>query len=345
MTKMWDEIHQQPAVLERCFSTNKKTIEELINEIHKRNISSIVIAARGSSNHAATYGKYIIEMNLGIPVALAAPSIFTIYGGELNLANSLVISISQSGQAADVIEVTKSANRQGAITTAITNSPGSPLANVAKFHLYCDAGSEQSVAATKTFTSQMYLLARLTAEWARDSHMKNELSYVPQKISDILETAGEIGKHTVRYRFMNECFVLARGVNYPIALEAALKIQETCYVRAKAFATSEFQHGPIAMVDKDLPVIILAPDGPSYPYMREITSRLKQKQVELIIISNLKDMLDSATCAFPIPQTNNDIISPFFNVVTAQIFACQLSVAKGLDPDKPRELSKVTITR
>jgi len=345
MTQMWNEIHEQPAVIERCLKANAGPINKIADVIKSRGVDFVVIAARGTSDHAAVYGKYVIELSTGIPVALAASSVFTVYGRSLNLRNSLVIAISQSGRAADVLEVIRSANKEGAVTLSITNSPGSPLANEATYHLYCEAGPERSVAATKSFMAQIFLLGQLAAKWAGNKDMELELSLVPDKISQTIEILSSvIEEKTARYRFMDECFVLARGINYAVALEAALKIQETTYVRAKAFATSDFQHGPIAMVEKDMPVMAFAPDGPSFKYMEEIVDRLKQKQVELIMVSNVKKMLDEGTCSFEIPGTENDIISPFMNAAVAQMFACKLAVIKGLNPDSPRELNKVTVT-
>jgi glucosamine--fructose-6-phosphate aminotransferase (isomerizing) len=344
MLKMWNEIMEQPSVLERCRIKNDQVIREIVKGAKARNIHSVYLAARGTSGHASVYGKYVLELTAGVPVALAFPSVFTIYGEAVNLSNSLVLGISQSGKAADVMEVIKNANRQGAITVGITNFPDSPLAKESKFHLCCEAGPELSVAATKTFMAQIYLLANLAAEWGKSSTLQKQLALVPEKLNGAFEISKIIGEKAERYRFMNECFVLARGINYAIALEAALKIQETTYARAKAFATSEFQHGPIAMVEKDLPVMIFAPEGPSLAYTKEMIDTLRKKQVELIIVSNNKEILGLGNSSFAIPDTDNDIISPFLNTAVAQMFACRLAVAKGLNPDSPRELSKVTIT-
>jgi len=256
-----------------------------------------------------------------------------------------VIGISQSGMAEDVLEVIKNANEAGAPTVSITNSPGSPLAKEARHHLDCSAGPELSVAATKTFTTQIYLLAALAAEIAGEAGIKNELAALPGKISEMLESSSGIAESVQRYRFMHECFVLARGVNYAVALEAALKIQETNYVRAKAYATSDFYHGPLALLDADIPVVIFAPKGPSFPDIADMVGKLGGMDMELIMVSNDEGMLSKGACGLPIPDTSNDIISPYFNVITAQIFAYRLALAKGLDPDSPRRLSKITITK
>jgi glucosamine--fructose-6-phosphate aminotransferase (isomerizing) len=344
MVKMWDEIFEQPVVLERCLK-DLGTIQEVIKAVRSRPINFVYLAARGASDHAAVYGKYLIETSLGLPVVLAASSVVTIYGQELNLRNALVIGISQSGKAVDALEIIKSANSQGAITLTITNAPESPLAREARFHLYCNAGVELSVAATKTFTAEIFILARLVSEWVEDADLKRELAQLPGKIMQILKGSWNIADKVNRYRFMNECFVLARGINYAVALETALKIQETTYVRAQAFATSDFWHGPIAMVDRELPVFVLAPAGPSLKDIQMMIEKLQQDQAELVVISNHKELLAQGTGSFVIPETENDVISPFFNVVVAQMFACQLALVKGLDPDNPRGLNKVTITK
>lgn len=346
MTKMWEEILEQPIVLERCRSSSETVVSSIAEHLKKQNIDSVVIAARGTSDHAGVYAKYIIEYAMEIPVALAAPSIFTTYGRSLNMKNSLVIGISQSGKAADVLEVIKSANKCGATTVSITNDTQSPLAAEAGFHLYCNAGLEKSVAATKTFTSQLYLLALLVAAWSGNEAMKGELSLIPQNITHILETSAQhIKNKAERYLYMNECFILTRGMNYSIALEAALKIQETSYVRAKAYAVSDFHHGPFAMIDKDMPVFVYAPEGPALADIVEMINKLKECQAEIIVISNNKEVLAMGNCSFEIPQTRNDMVSPFYNVVIAQMFACCLSLTKGLNPDSPRGLNKVTITK
>lgn len=345
MTQMWKEIMEQPVALERCYEKNLPIIHEIVNAVIGKDIKQIVIAARGTSDHAAVYGKYVIELLLGIPVSLAASSIFTIYQGKMNFNNCLVIGISQSGKAADVLEVLRSSKSNGAITVGITNNSESEIALESEFFLNCEAGVEKSVAATKTFSTQLFLLASLAAEWADNKDVKNEIYQMPEKIAQVFDVAGTIESKVERYRFMNECFVLARGINYAVSLEAALKIQETTYVRAKAFATSDFQHGPIAMIEPDIPVIVFAPDGPSLKDVGSMVEKLHNENIETIVVTNNKKIIEMGTTAFVIPDTSNDIISPFYNVIVAQMFACRLALCKGLNPDSPRGLKKVTVTK
>lgn len=345
MPLMWDEILEQPEVLENCLSYNRPMLNQTVAAIKSCPVSSVVIAARGTSDHAAVYAKYMIEILTGIPVVLAAPSVFTLYHHALSMENSLVIGISQSGEAEDVIEVLKAANKQGAPTISITNNLESPMAEEAAYHLYCASGPEHSVAATKTFTAQIYLIAQLIAHLTCDDALINELKQVPDLVREVLKISETIKQKVERYRFMNECFVLARGVNYAIALESALKIQETTYVRAKAYSTSDFHHGPFAMIEKNMPVIVFAPEGPSLVDITEMIGKIKNAGAELIIVSNNNDVLKGGDCSFEIPEINNDFITPFLNVTVSQMFAYSLALSKGLNPDAPRGLKKITITR
>ncbi len=345
MTKMWEEIMEQPLVLKKTIETNSKIIDELIKELQTREISTVIIAARGTSDHAAVYAKYAIETLVGIPVSLAAPSVVTMYNKRINMKNCFVMGISQSGKAADVIEVVKSAAEQGAVTMSVTNFVDSPLAEASKFHLFCDTGVEKSVAATKTFTSTVYLLINFIAKWAQNTELQEELKSVPDIMNRLFDKADHLDEIVTKYRFMQECFVLARGINYSIALEAALKIQETTYIRAKAFATSDFHHGPFAMLERDMPVIVYAPAGPSLKDITEMVNKVKDSEADILIVSNNKELLGMGNSSIEIPENLSDYVSPLINVVVAQMFAGKLSVLKGLNPDSPRGLNKVTITR
>lgn len=346
MTEMLKEIKQQPETLKRCIENNNALLSQIICEIKKKNIDNLLIAARGSSDHSGIYGKYIIEHELGLPVSLCAPSIITLYGRKLNLKNTLVVGISQSGKAEDVLEVIKNAKSQNALSISITNNTESPLANLTDFHLFADAGIEKSVAATKTFTAQMMLLALLTAKWSGNKTLFNELEIVPENIKNILEMEEMIEAKAQLCRNMKDGFVLARGINYPIALEGALKIQETTYIKTKGYAISDFYHGPFAMVEQGTNIIVFAPEGPSLSDAKEIVEKLERVKAEIVLVTNTKgEFEDKDKIIFKIPTTSNDLVSPFYNTLWAQIFACKLSLAKGLDPDLPRNLKKITITR
>ena len=345
MTNMWNEIMEQPAVLEKCLLNNDDTLNKIISELKVKKPEFVIIAARGTSDHAAVYAKYMFETLLGLPVVLAAPSVVTTYKRHLEMKNALVIGVSQSGAAQDVAAILEEANRNNVITVGITNFEDSLLATTSKYTLLCSAGVEKSVAATKTFTTQLILMGMLAAKLAGDAEAQSFLKKVPEIVDKtIIATKDQIKNIAIRYRFIDECIVLARGLNYAVALESALKIKETTYVRANAYASSDFHHGPMAILQKDIPVIVYAPSGPSLNDMREMISLLKEAQADVLVVSDNKEVCATGDCCIEIPDTGSDILSPFVNSVVAQMFACDLAEIKSLNPDAPRMLHKVTVT-
>ena len=211
------------------------------------------------------YASYLISTYVGVPTALALPSVVTAYDGKLCLKDALVIGVSQSGKAADVLAVMEKAKQCGALTVAVTNDLQSPMAQFGDYHLYCNAGLEESVAATKTFTSQMYVLAMLAAVWGDNEAMLAKLDEVPGAVEQLLSyIPHDIEKIIQRYRYMENGFVLSRGTSMAIAFETMLKLQETNYVKMKGYAVSDFWHGPLAQVDEGTFVILYAPEGPVF---------------------------------------------------------------------------------
>jgi glutamine---fructose-6-phosphate transaminase (isomerizing) len=345
MTNMWNEIMEQPSVLKKCLSNNEDTLNRIVNEIKERKPEFVIIAARGTSDHAAVYAKYMFETLTGLPVVLAAPSVVTTYKSKLEMKNALVIGVSQSGEAKDVTAILDEAKRNNALTVSITNFENSLLATTSKYSLLCSAGVEKSVAATKTFTTQLILLGMLAAKLADHAEVQNLLKNAPEYVEKtIAMVKDQIKEVALRYRFIDECIILARGLNYAVALESALKIEETTYVRAKAFAASDFHHGPMAILQKDMPVIVYAPSGPSLNDMLEMISLLKEAQADVLIVSDDDSLCMLGNCHIKIPNVGSDFVSPFVNSVVAQMLACELASVKGLNPDAPRMLHKVTIT-
>ena len=345
-TIMKKEIFEEPVVMSRCLKTNEATLDKLAGVLKTSNIVNVVVAARGTSDHAGIYGKYIIESMIGIPVGLAACSTSTLYGSKLNYKNMLVIGISQSGAAADVLEVINNAKETGAITLTITNNLESPLASAADYHLYCDAGLEESVAATKTFSTQLYLIAELVARWAGRSDLLKKLEIVPKGVAQILLQDASIAQIATRYRFMEEAFILSRGINYPLALEATLKIQETNYVRAKAYPISDFHHGPFAMVSEGMPVFMYMSDGPVKKDSKVMIEKLQSVGADLFMVSDDDDLLAQGDLGFKIPDAEKeDMIASFYFATFAQLFAANLAEVKGRNPDAPRGLKKITVTK
>lgn len=343
---MLDEIRRQPEVIKALVSSERENIELLANEIRNRGVNFTLIAARGTSDNAATYAKYLFGIIAGLPTGLAAPSIFTLYGARPRLNQSLVIGISQSGQAADVIEYLQNSKKCGALTACVTNEEGSPITKAADFTILCHAGPEKSVAATKTYTSTLAALGLLSFTLGGRNDLIDSLSEIGDKIAlAITSLDEEIARRAERYRYMSECFVLARGINHATAFEAALKLAETCYVNAEPFSSADFMHGPIAMVDEDIPCFLYAPSGASFDSMMDAAGKLRDRNAELIVVSDNDQILSMATTPFKIPFRVDEELSPIVYIVAGQLFAQYLAVAKRHDPDHPRGLSKVTITR
>jgi len=343
---MLDEIHEQPEAIKKLIAAERESIKKLAEEIKNRGINLAVFAARGTSDNAATYGKYIFEIVNGMPTSLAAPSVFTLYNARPNLENSLVIGISQSGQAADVIECLQRSKELGALTVAITNEAGSSITKAADYTILCHAGPERSVAATKTYTTTLAAIALLSATLAGREDLINGLMATPAQITEVLKSCeATIADRAERYRYMEECFVLARGISRATAFEAGLKLAETNYVTVEPFSSSDFLHGPIAIVDEGAPCFLYAPQGPGFDSMMDIARRLEKKGAELIVISDSAEILSMATTRIAIPVKVDDLLAPIIYIVVGQLFAQYLASTRGLDPDHPRGLSKVTITR
>jgi len=345
MSHMLDEIRQQPQVLAEMAARNESATSNLAGDIAKRDIGLIVLVARGTSDNAAVFGKYLFECVNGIPCALAAPSVFTLYGATLRLDRSLVIGISQSGKATDVVEYLMRAKEMGALTAAITNEPDSDLANAADHTLLCHAGVERSVAATKTYTATLGALYLLSSAMSDRRDILDGLGAVSELMRQTLSCEDQITDLAERYRYMDECFVIARGMNQATAAETALKMAETAYLEAEPYSSADFMHGPIAVVDEGYPCFLIAPDGKAFETVLETAGKLRDRKAELVVIGRNKAVLAKATKAITVPVDVDELFSPLVYVIAGQLFAYHLAITKGYDPDKPRGLSKVTLTR
>lgn len=344
MFVMKKEIFQQPEVIRRILREEKNRIQKIGDLIRKREIKVIIIAARGTSDNAAILAKYLFEYINGIPVSLAFPSLYTIYNAKLKLDDCLVVGISQSGEAPDVIEVIKESKNKGALTLGITNKTDSTLAQSVDFLIHCQAGEEKSIAATKTYTAEIVILYLLSAIMANNT-IVNKLEKIPDFMEKILSLDEYIKERIERYRYLKECVVIARGFNLATAQEFALKLKETSYLLADAFSAADFLHGPIVLLEEGFPVIVIAPKGETYRMMIETTKKIKDKKAELIVVSNGKKILSMANVPLQIPVDIEEIFSPIIYILFCQLFAYHLSIIKGYSPDKPRYLKKITRTK
>ena len=346
MSFMLDEIRQQPDVVQHIVETEYPRAEALAAEMRRRGIAYAYVAARGTSENAALYGKYLLEIQHGLPVALAAPSVFTLYDSVPKFGpNALVLGISQSGSAPDVIEVVRRAREAGALTACITNSPKSDLADIAEYPLFIGAEEEQSVAATKTYTGSLALLALLSTA-LDDSHPERleHLRRAPQAMERTLHLDDTLHTLVARYTEMPDCIVLGRGFNHATAAEVALKVTETCYVSAQAYSAAEFQHGPIAQVASGFPCLLFAPDGKAFAPMVRLAELLRERHPALICFAHDAAFLARSETAVRIPAAVPEWISPLVYALAGQLFSYWLSVARGNDPDAPRGIARVTQT-
>jgi glutamine---fructose-6-phosphate transaminase (isomerizing) len=343
---MLSEINEQPEAISRLLERERKPVWEMAQRWIDKPPRFIFIAARGTSDHAALFAKYLFETMNGIPVGLASPSIASIYRAKVNMEGALLVGISQSGEATDVISVIQSAKRAGVDTLAITNAGSSKLAAAAQQVILLHAHPEKAVAATKTFTSTLASLVLLSAAIGNNTRLLGHLQKVPRLIEEVIKDAAQLQEKVERFRFLEECVVLGRGYNLANSYELALKLRETCYVRAQAYAAPDFLHGPIAILEKGYPVIAFANKGVTLFSMLDVILQAKARGAEVVVIGNAPDALTNADVAFPVNvrQSVPEVISPFPAIVAGQFFSETLSVLKGIDPDKPRGLHKVTIT-
>lgn len=357
---MRDEILEQPAVAAGLLETGLPLIEAIARAIRSREIEFVMIAGRGTSDHAGVYAQYIFGTRNDLPVALAAPSLLSIYRARPRLRRALVIGISQSGRSPDVVGVVEEGRRQGALTLAVTNDGSSPLAAAAEWVIDIAAKPERAVAATKTYTAELLALALLStvlrdgAAAARDT-----LARVPAAMRAALDVEADAERAAARLREMSACIVLGRGYEYATALEWALKLKELTYVFADAYSAADFQHGPIAVAEAGLPVLAVAPSGRARAGMLALLVRLHDELgATLLVVADRfdglpagTDVLGTSTGRRPVDRRADaiaglpDWLMPIVSIIPAQLFTYHLALVRGGDPETPRSISKITLTR
>jgi glucosamine--fructose-6-phosphate aminotransferase (isomerizing) len=344
-TYLFQEIHQQPEVLTRLLEHESDPIRQLATEIERRQINHVLIAARGSSDNAGRYAQYLLGAINGMLVTLGTPSLFTLYRRPPRLGQSLVLGISQSGKSPDIVAVLAEARRQGVLTAAITNVSDSDLAREADWVINLQAGEERSLAATKTYTSQLLAIAMLSANLANQADMLDHLRQIPPTIDSILAGNEEIAQMVQRYRYMRACVVIGRGYNYATAFELALKMKELTYTIAEPYSSADFLHGPVALVEHGFPAFVLAPSGAPLREIQNFIETLKQRSAEIVTISDDADTLALGDIPLRLPPGVPEWLSPITAIVPGQLFAMHLAHIRHYDPDQPRGLKKVTETR
>ncbi|TAH51749.1 MAG: SIS domain-containing protein [Chloroflexota bacterium] len=344
-THLFQEIHQQPTVLQNLFAAERVNIQRIADAIRARHITNVFIAARGTSDNAGRYAQYLFGAVNQLPVGLATPSLYSLYHRPPKFQDALVIGISQSGASPDIVSVVAAAQEQGAATLAITNIPDSPLGKSADYIIPLHAGQEQSVAATKTYTTQLMALALLSASLANDAEMFSTLEKIPLHLESILKMNDEIARAAERFRYMRVCVVIGRGFNYSTAFETALKIKELTYVLAEPYSSADFLHGPVALIEEAFPTLVIAPSGALQAEMLHFVETLNERGAEVIAISDVPEILQRARVQLPLRASVPEWASPLVSVAAGQLFAMHLANVRDYDVDRPRGLRKVTETK
>ncbi|MEO8745542.1 MAG: SIS domain-containing protein [Candidatus Dormiibacterota bacterium] len=343
MSRFREEIGEQPLLASRMLAESRGTVAAIAARVRKVKPRGFAIVARGSSDHAALYAKYLFGVRNHMMVALAAPSLFTHYERPPRLEGQCVIGISQSGASPDVIAVIEEAKRQGALTLALTNDPTSQLAATAELVLPLGAGPESSVPASKTYTASLLALAMISQALDPDASFEASLGQVPPALSAVLEQDTELDR-IVPALLGPRAIVLGRGFNFSTAEEIALKLTETSYVLARAWSVADFEHGPIAVVEPGFPVVLVDGGGHVSGDIRAIGDRLDGMGCRVVrLIDGVASGGDPETTV-SVESGLPEELTPLTLAVMGQLLAHRVAVARGIDPDRPRTLNKVTRT-
>jgi glutamine---fructose-6-phosphate transaminase (isomerizing) len=335
------EIAEQPEVF-AAVTERRPQIAEVAAAIAAHQPRFALLAARGSSDHAALYAKYLIEVLLELPAGLASASTTTLYGAKPDLSDVLFLTVSQSGGSPDLIEVTAAARARGALTVAVTNNPSSPLNDAAELSVDIGAGVEQAVAATKTYTATLLALYLLI-----DSVRGGQgaaVAHLPAQASETLSVIeAPVQEAVARYRYVERMVTTGRGYSSATAAEGALKLAETSYLAARAYSGADLLHGPVAAIDSDTGVVAVTSAGKGGEAMRDVLNTVRERGADVLAVgSAAADM--PASSRIVLPKTAEEV-APILEVLPLQKLALGLSLARGGDPDNPRGLSKVTRTR
>lgn len=341
---LYQEIHQQPALIRNLIDHTQDNINALAKEVLARGIKHVFIAARGTSDNAGRYAKYLLGAHNQMDVSLATPSLFTIYDRPPYLEGSLVLGISQSGKSPDIVSVLTEGRRQGALTAAITNIPDSDLGHAADIVLDLQAGPEISLAATKTYTAQLTTLALLSTALNPIPQHTEDLAAFPGLLKDIFAIEDHVARLAERYRYMTHCVMIGRGYNYATAFEFSLKVKELTYTIAEPYSSADFLHGPVALVDQGFPVFVLAPSGKMVGEMVALIKTVQQRAAEVVVISDEQEPLTLADQQLQLPAGIPEWLSPISAIIPGQLFGMYLAHTRGFDVDQPRGLNKVTKT-
>ncbi len=343
---MGQETNQTPGLIKDQLKKNQKIIEHITNHIKQKKPLAAMTIARGSSDHAASFAKYLIETQLGLITSSSAPSINTVYNSKLNLNNMLVIGISQSGKSPDICHVMAEAKKQGAVTIAIVNETNSPLADAAEFVIPLHAGPEKAVAATKSYMCTLSALLQFIAIYKNDNNLLSALDILPTQLEQTLKSdwSGAISE----LKDSTNMFVIARGTAYPIAQEAALKLKETSCIQAEPFSSAEVLHGPFALIKPNFPALIFIQNDQTKDENIKLAEKITSLGANTIIVypENIKiSNKNIAKTHLILPKSINPLTDSIMIIIAFYKMANTLAISRGFDPDSPENLKKVTETK
>ena len=339
------EILEQPEVIRGLLERERSNLESIVRALKGMDFQYVYLAARGTSDNAGRYAEYVFGSLNHLPFALATPSLFTRYHQVPRLEGALALGISQSGQSPDVVAVLAEARRQGRPTLAITNRPDSPIGRTADFVINLGAGEERAVAATKTYTASLAAVALLAALLSGDQSALDRLGAIPGEVDQVLSREAHYREAAQRMASMERCVVLGRGYHYATAFEWALKMKEMAYVLADPYSPADFMHGPVALIDRTFPVLAVATRGDVMDSMLEVLEGVQRDQhARLVVLSDDPRALRLAEVPLELPGAAPEWLAPIVAAVAGQLFSYHLTLEKGLNPETPRSIHKVTET-
>jgi len=335
---MYREAAQAPEAVRQQLQANAQRMARLTERLRQAPPRAVVTCARGSSDHAATFARYLIETRLGLLTSSAAPSVSSVYEAQPDLAGAVVLAISQSGASPDLLAAVSSARAAGAHIVALVNAQDSPLAQLADDLIPLHAGTECSVAATKSYIASLAAIVQLVANWTRDAQLAAALQQAPE----LLERAWQLdwSAAVTHLTAANNLYVIGRGLGLAIAQEAALKFKETCGIQAEAFSGAELKHGPMALVDDGYPILVFAPRGPAQPGLLALADDLARRGARVLLAAPS----DTPGAQLPIFGTDAEDLDPIPLIQSFYPMVEALARERGLDPDRPRHLAKITLT-
>lgn len=340
-TLMQQEIFSEPSMMKRTIAACTPVLADIAKAFKQKNITNIVTMARGTSDNAATVFSFVCPLKTGIKVGKYHPSLTTVYDCNVDMKNTCMVVISQSGMSKDTIAVMDKAMKNGALTVALTNNAQSPIAKNADFHLFMDVEEEKSVAATKTYIGELFALYMLTE--ALGGNLDCDMNKLADRIQEILNLNSEIEKVAKKLYTKNNFIILSRGTMLGTGDECALKLTECCYLFNRSYSSANFMHGPLSLLDDKANVILLAPDCECKQEFIDMAKRAKGLGANLTVFSDVPEILELATDKIVMPKANT-VEAPVLYGTAISLLALNIGLAKGLNVDTPRNLNKVTIT-